>query len=126
MVTLVGGVGNCNLVATVLGVGVQLTASYGGSVTYRPTSGVGVLNVVAAFDANADGVRDARDGLIFARYLLGIRGAALLDGIDNTGALRPTVGAIAAYLDTVKNSLDIDLDGRWLPTTCLLYTSRCV
>ena len=117
VVTLVGGVGNCNLVATVLGVGVQLTASYGGSVTYRPTSGVGVLNVVAAFDANADGVRDARDGLIFARYLLGIRGAALLDGIDNTGALRPTVGAIAAYLDTVKNSLDIDLDGRWLPTT---------
>jgi alpha-tubulin suppressor-like RCC1 family protein len=117
VVTLVGGVGNCSLVATVLGVGVQLTASYGGSVTYRPTSGVGVLNVVAAFDANADGVRDARDGLIFARYLLGIRGAALLDGIDNTGALRPTVGAIAAYLDTVKNSLDIDLDGRWLPTT---------
>jgi alpha-tubulin suppressor-like RCC1 family protein len=117
VVTLVGGVGNCNLVATVLGVGVQLTASYGGSVTYRPTSGVGVLNVVAAFDANADGVRDARDGLIFARYLLGIRGAALLEGIDNAGALRPTVGAIAAYLDTVKNSLDIDLDGRWLPTT---------
>ncbi|HPG60625.1 MAG TPA: Ig-like domain repeat protein [Casimicrobium sp.] len=116
-VTLVAGLGQCNLVANTLGVGVALTASYLGDSTYRPMSALGVLNVVAAFDANADGVRDARDGLILARYLLGIRGTALLDGINNTGALRPTVGAVATYLDSVKNLLDIDLDGRWLPTT---------
>lgn len=116
-VTLTAGQGQCNLLATALGWQVPLTASFPGDATYRPTTGAGLLTVVAQFDVNADGNRDARDGLIMARYLLGIRGAALLDGIDNTGALRATPTAITTYLDSIKNSLDIDLDGRWTLAT---------
>lgn len=116
-VTLTAGQGQCNLFATALGWQVPLTASFPGDATYRPTTGTAVLTVVAQFDVNADGNRDARDGLIMARYLLGIRGAALLDGIDNAGALRTTPTAITTYLGSIKNSLDIDLDGRWTLAT---------
>jgi hypothetical protein len=53
----------------------------------------------SVFDIDGDGTVDAlTDGLLIVRYLLGVRGTALLDGVLLPGALRGDAMGIEAYL----------------------------
>ncbi|MGR3913961.1 MAG: fibronectin type III domain-containing protein [Gammaproteobacteria bacterium] len=64
----------------------------------------------AAFslDADASGALDGKDGLLLARYLLGVRGGALTDGVSGAS---PAAADIIANLDSAKNAGALDADG---------------
>jgi hypothetical protein len=51
------------------------------------------------------------DGLLIIRYLFGLTGAALTDGVVGGAATRIDPAAITAYLDAIRPRLDIDGDG---------------
>ena len=65
---------------------------------------------VAKLDVDNDGiVNAATDGLLIMRYLLGVRGTALIDGIPIPAtAERKDATAIIDYLDSIRSSLDVD------------------
>ena len=75
--------------------------------------------LVAKLDFDNDGiVNAATDGVLSMRYLLGIRGAALLAGVPiPTTAERQDVTAITAYLDAIQAQLDVDGVGGLRATT---------
>ncbi|MDA8014204.1 MAG: cadherin-like beta sandwich domain-containing protein [Gammaproteobacteria bacterium] len=89
-------------------------------VTYRVTQGGAVedeqifrVRVIAfTLDVDESGARDARDGILIARYLLGVRGAALTQGQSAAafGELEPEIkiGADNMFLDVDG---DGDADG---------------
>ena len=75
--------------------------------------------LVAKLDVDNDGiVNAATDGILIMRYLLGVRGAALLAGVpipDN--AERQDAAAITGYLDAIQAELNVDGVGGSLATT---------
>ncbi len=67
---------------------------------------------IASFDIDSNGIVDAAtDGMLITRYLLGLRGDALIAGAIGGGATRTTAVAIQTYLASVAAELDIDGDG---------------
>ena len=62
-------------------------------------------------DFDGNGVADAAtDGLLLLRYLIGLRGAALVDGALGVNSQRDAAG-IASYIALFGNTLDLDGDG---------------
>jgi alpha-tubulin suppressor-like RCC1 family protein len=57
------------------------------------------------------------DGLLIVRYLSGLTGAALTNGILGATASRNDPAAIKSYLDAIRPKLDIDGDGSFDPQT---------
>ena len=76
------------------------------------TANFTVGNFVPSLDADNDGsYAAATDGVLIMRYLLGFRGSALsANAVALVGAERGDATAIAAYLDAILGSLDIDGD----------------
>ena len=72
-----------------------------------------------AFDIDGNGSCDAAtDAALTIRYMSGLRGAALVQGIPfSSGASRKNPTEIAAYLDGLGLTLDIDGDGIVNPLT---------
>ena len=55
-------------------------------------------------DVDGDGLREAQvDGLLLARYLIGLRNNALIEGINLNGSPRNTASSLTAYLISVLN-----------------------
>jgi len=55
-----------------------------------------------AFDVDGNGAVDAlTDGLLLLRYLMGLRGAALIQGAVGAPALRRTAADIEAYIGSL-------------------------
>lgn len=71
-------------------------------VTTSPDRIVGEGNIgmqAGRFDLDGDGVLNTTDAMIAARYMAGVRGAALLTGLSISAfAARPTATAIEAYI----------------------------
>lgn len=64
-----------------------------------------------AFDADGNGLLDAAtDGVLIARYLLGMTGDSLINGALGPGATRTTGVAISSHLATLHATLDVDGD----------------
>ena len=51
------------------------------------------------------------DGLMIVRYMQGLSGSALVNGVNIAGSGRPDPNDIAAYLTTIEPHLDIDGNG---------------
>jgi hypothetical protein len=85
-------------------------------------SGTAVAGSATAFASlNIDGstatVYDAAtDGVMILRYMTGIRGDAISDGVIGATATR-NAAQIATYLDNIKRQFDIDGDGAVNPAT---------
>lgn len=63
-----------------------------------------LASVQQIMDIDNDGSKDAsKDALLLMRYLLGLRGTPLIEGINLGNSGRNTASAIAAYLDTIIN-----------------------
>ncbi|MEQ1597151.1 MAG: Ig-like domain repeat protein [Casimicrobium sp.] len=124
-ITLSAGAGQCALTPTQLGLDQPLTISYPGDFIYRPGAGSSSVSVVTAFDFDANGSTDAAgDGMLLVRYLLGLRGTALTEGLADPTAKRLTPESIATYLASRPFDWDADLDGRVLPLTDGLLVTR--
>ncbi len=87
------------------------------------TSSAAVLSVTAGAVLNIDNsdpgtVYDAgTDGVLLLRYLLGLRGAALIAGARGTGASLRDAAAIESHLETNSPLFDVDNDGKTLALT---------
>jgi hypothetical protein len=57
------------------------------------------------------------DGLLALRYLLGLRGGALVNGATADSATRADAAALAAWFDDMRPVFDIDGDGQTDTTT---------
>ena len=80
-------------------------------------AGVSRIRFVRRLDIDDDGNVDAAtDALLVQRYLIGLRGGALIDGARGVNARRDAT-AIANYLAALGNALDIDGDGSVKATT---------
>ena len=67
-------------------------------------------NTRCALDVDGNGTPDAAtDGVLLLRYLMGVRGAALIAGALGNGASRNTAGAVESFLS--GKSYDLDVDG---------------
>lgn len=64
------------------------------------------------------------DGAIIARYLAGITGSAVPQGVDMTAALRSDPTELRQYLDAIRPLLDIDGDTEFNATTDGLLLTR--
>lgn len=63
-----------------------------------------LASALQILDIDADGSKDAAtDGVLLVRYLLGLRGAPLLQGLDVSTSGRNTPAAVAAYLESILN-----------------------
>lgn len=112
-VTLASGIGTCVLEPLIIGVDHPITASYSGDGTFAAAGAATTLTVKSTLDADHnDGVDALTDGLLILRYLFGLRGADLTPGAVGKGAHLEDGAAITAYLDQVRNLLDVDNDGR--------------
>ena len=87
-------------------------------------TGVSRIRFVRSLDFDDDGRYDAAtDGLLLLRYLVGLRGAPLIEGARGPTARRDAA-AIASYVAALGNSLDIDGDGSVKATTDGLLALR--
>lgn len=77
------------------------------------TATFSAIPFVAKLDVDNDGlVNAATDGMLILRYLLGMRGAALIDVLPiPTNAERRDASSIVAYLDAIRADLDVDAAG---------------
>lgn len=67
-------------------------------------------NTRCALDVDGNGTpHAATDGVLLLRYLMGVRGAALIAGALGNGASRNTAGAVESFLS--GKSYDLDVDG---------------
>jgi hypothetical protein len=63
-----------------------------------------LAKVKAVMDVDQDGKTDAsKDGLLLIRYLLGLRDAPLVQGLDLSTSGRNTPAAVASYLESILN-----------------------
>jgi hypothetical protein len=63
-----------------------------------------LAKVKAVMDVDNDGKADAgKDGLLLVRYLLGLRDAPLVQGVDLSASGRNTPAAVASYLESILN-----------------------
>jgi lysyl endopeptidase len=77
------------------------------------------------FDIDANGTVDAAtDGVLITRYLLGLRGDALIAGVLGSGATRNTATLIAEYLQKLSAPMDLDGDGATRASTDALLILR--
>jgi Hydrazine synthase alpha subunit middle domain len=78
------------------------------------------------FDIDRNGTCNAAtDGILIARYINGIRGAALLQGLSfDSFATRKTTDEIQSYLADIYSELDIDGDGQRKTSTDALLFAR--
>lgn len=89
-------------------------------------TGVSRIRFTLSVDVDDDGRVDAAtDVLLLQRYLLGLRGAALIDGARGPGA-RSDADMIASSIARLGNTLDIDGDGSVKATTDGLLVLRYV
>jgi len=80
-------------------------------------TGVSRIRFVRNVDFDGNGVADAAtDALLLQRYLIGLRGAALVDAARGPNPQRDAV-AIASYIAALGNTLDLDGDGSVKATT---------
>jgi glucose/arabinose dehydrogenase len=87
-------------------------------------TGVSRIRFVRSVDFDDDGRYDAAtDGLLLQRYLIGLRGDALIAGARGPAARRDA-DAIASYFGALGNALDIDGDGNVKATTDGLLVLR--
>lgn len=87
-------------------------------------TGVSRIRFVRSIDLDDDGTYDpASDGLLLLRYLVGLRGDALIDTARGVNARRDAA-AIASYIAALGASLDIDGDGVVKATTDGLLVLR--
>lgn len=71
-----------------------------------------VGGVVGSWDIDGDGAMSAlTDGILINRYMLGKRGADLINGCIGTSATRKTADQIETYLRLMSSVLDIDGNG---------------
>ncbi len=67
--------------------------------------------------ADASTVSRETDGAMILRYLSGLIGASITNGIGNSGALRTDPTQVNAYLETIRPLLDIDGNGQFSALT---------
>jgi Bacterial Ig-like domain (group 3)/Fibronectin type III domain len=80
-------------------------------------SGLETVFALLNIDGSTASVYDAAtDGVMILRYLAGIRGDAISDGVIGATATR-NAAQIATYLENIKAQLDIDGDNALKPTT---------
>ena len=78
-----------------------------------------------AFDIDGNGKVDAAtDGVLMMRYMLGLRGDALIAGVLGFGATRNTVKLVTDYLQTLSTQMDVDGDGAARASTDALLIMR--
>jgi hypothetical protein len=78
-----------------------------------------------AFDIDGNGTVDAAtDGVIIMRYMLGLRGDALIAGVLGVGATRNTATLVTDYLQTLNAQMDVDGDGATRASTDALLIMR--
>ncbi|MGE0642374.1 MAG: Ig-like domain-containing protein [Nitrospira sp.] len=67
----------------------------------------------ATLDIDLSGTADAlTDGVLITRYLFGFTGTTLTDGAVDPAGQRTDPAAITSYLDSIRSSLDVDLNGQ--------------
>lgn len=81
----------------------------------RYTAGLSLTRALSVADGST--VAASVDGSIIARYLSGISGGALVQGIDTTGALRTDATELDRYFETIRPLLDIDGNAELSPLT---------
>lgn len=87
-------------------------------------TGVSRIRFVRSVDLDDDGRYDpATDGLLLQRYLIGLRGDALINAARGTNARRDAA-AIASYIAALGINLDVDGDGSVKATTDGLLVLR--
>ncbi len=87
-------------------------------------TGVSRIRFVRNVDFDDDGRYDAAtDALLLQRYLIGLRGTALIDGARGPTARRDA-GLIVSYIAALGNTLDIDGDNSVKATTDGLLVLR--
>ena len=78
-----------------------------------------------AFDIDGNGTVDAAtDGVLMTRYMLGLRGDALIAGVLGSGATRNTAKLVTDYLQSLSAQMDIDGDGAARASTDALLIMR--
>ncbi|MBL8310741.1 MAG: S8 family serine peptidase [Burkholderiales bacterium] len=114
------------------------TESCGNPATTVPnnSAGWGGIDVLAAYhggagaslnvDGNTTGAPASAttDGVLLMRYLLGLRGTALVDAATGSPAVRTSAIDVAAWLDTMRLAFDVDGDGQVLAMTDGLLVMR--
>lgn len=98
-----------------------------GTVGYRTTATTYVAapsfsQPLAVADAAA--VTAPVDGAMIGRYLAGLSGSGITQGIDTTGALRTDATELARYFETIRPLLDIDGNNEFSPLTDGLLVIR--
>lgn len=100
------------------------------------STGWGRIDVLAAYHGgpgaslNVDGntvgtpASAATDGVLLLRYLLGVRGTALVDAATGAPAARTSAGDVTTWLDSMRLAFDVDGDGQVLPTSDGLLVMR--
>lgn len=118
-ITLASGTGNCALSPSVVGANQIVTGSYSGDVSRAASSGTTQLTVKSTLDVDDNGTPQAAvDGVMVLRYLFGLTGTAVTNGITmGGGAQRTDPAAINSYLGQVSSVLDIDADTKLSPVT---------
>jgi hypothetical protein len=66
----------------------------------------------------------ATDGVLITRYMLGLRGDALIAGVLGSGATRNTAKLVTDYLQTLNAQMDVDGDGATRASTDALLIMR--
>jgi hypothetical protein len=78
-----------------------------------------------AFDIDGNGLLDAHtDGILIARYMLGLTGDALFANALGPGATRTTATAISSHLATLHAALDVDGDNERRAATDAVVIAR--
>jgi hypothetical protein len=78
-----------------------------------------------AFDVDGNGLLDAAtDGVLIARYMLGLTGDALIADAIGSGATRSTATTIANHLATLHAALDVDGDNQRRASTDAVVIAR--
>lgn len=100
------------------------------------STGWGRIDVLAAYHGgpgaslNVDGntvgtpASAATDGVLLLRYLLGVRGTALVDAATGAPAARTSAGDVTTWLDSMRLAFDIDGDGQVTSTADGLLAMR--
>jgi lysyl endopeptidase len=77
------------------------------------------------FDIDANGsVEAVTDGVLMTRYMLGLRGDALIAGVLGSGATRNTATLVTQHLQTLSAQMDVDGDGTTRASTDALLILR--
>ena len=98
---------------SLLGIQRERATGDGTSVASRPTASQYVLDGTLGRPlavTNGAQITAARDGLILARYLLGMRSLELIRDIEMGDAQRIDAGQMAGYLAAIVPLLDVDGD----------------